>query len=130
MGSRWRRDAATPSHPLRSGADVRLTDERHGNQSPGGSLKSHITIHDIAEICHVSTATVSRALNDKPGIGAVRREQIIKRARELGYVPDATTQSMRSRRTDCVYLVMHAGSSTAEPLLQLPSHEVFESMLG
>ncbi|MEK0209485.1 LacI family DNA-binding transcriptional regulator [Bifidobacterium mongoliense] len=93
-------------------------------------MKPHITIHDIAEMCHVSTATVSRALNGKPGIGTARREQIIKRARALGYVPDATAQSMRSRRTDCVYIVMYSGSGNGEPLLQLPPHEVFESMLG
>ena len=39
---------------------------------------------DIAEMLGVSTATVSLVLNNKPGVGEQKRQEIISRIRELG----------------------------------------------
>ena len=44
------------------------------------------TIKDIAKICHVSTSTVSKALNGYRDIGEETRERILKVADENGYV--------------------------------------------
>ena len=92
-------------------------------------MKMHVTIHDIANACHVSTATVSRALNNKPGVSAEIRELVIKSAKELDYIPDSTARSMRSRHRDCVYFVIRSGNDD-EPFFKLPSHEAIESRLG
>lgn len=39
---------------------------------------------DIAEMLGVSTATVSLVLNNKPGVGAKKREEIIRKIKEMG----------------------------------------------
>ncbi len=39
---------------------------------------------DIAEMLGVSTATVSLVLNNKPGVGDQKRQEIIEKIRELG----------------------------------------------
>lgn len=46
-----------------------------------------ITIKDIAKELGVSAAAVSKALNNRPGIGLPLKLKIEKRAQELGYAP-------------------------------------------
>ena len=43
-----------------------------------------VSMKDIAQRCGVSVATVSKALNDQPDIGAETRERIQKAAVEMG----------------------------------------------
>ena len=42
-----------------------------------------VSMKDIAQRCGVSVATVSKALNDQPDIGAETRERIHKAAVEM-----------------------------------------------
>lgn len=56
-------------------------------------------IEQIAADLNVSSATVSRALNDRPGVGAKRREQILQRARELNYTPSVTARGLAKSQT-------------------------------
>ncbi|MGO1260355.1 MAG: LacI family DNA-binding transcriptional regulator [Bifidobacterium mongoliense] len=58
--------------------------------------KSILTIRDIALQCHVSTATVSRALNGKPGVSPSLRTTIQDCARASGYAPNPNARSMRA----------------------------------
>ena len=44
-----------------------------------------VTLKEIARQANVSVATVSMALNNKQGVGAKKRQSILKIARELGY---------------------------------------------
>ena len=44
-----------------------------------------ISIKDVAKKCGVSTATVSKALNNRDDVSEATREQIKKVASELGY---------------------------------------------
>jgi len=46
-----------------------------------------IKMSEIAELANVSTATVSLALNNKKGVGEKTRKNILKIAKEQGYVP-------------------------------------------
>ena len=48
-------------------------------------MQSKLRIKDIAERLGVSTATVSRALNDKPGVSDDLRQQVRKLAAELDF---------------------------------------------
>jgi len=58
-------------------------------------LKKFVTIRDVANAAGVSINTVSRALNDKPDVNEETKEKVLKVARELGYVKDATALSLR-----------------------------------
>jgi len=53
----------------------------------------------IAEELNTSKASVSRALNNKPGVGKALREQILARARELEYVPTLTARALSESKT-------------------------------
>ncbi|PLV59928.1 LacI family DNA-binding transcriptional regulator [Thermotoga sp. KOL6] len=68
--------------------------------------KKYVTIRDIAERAGVSINTVSRALNNKPDISEETRKKILKIARELGYVKNATASSLRSKQTNIVGVII------------------------
>jgi LacI family transcriptional regulator len=65
------------------------------DRSPGPRLPSNrsardrgarVTIEDVAEVAGVSTATVSRVINAHPDVSQATRAEVMKHARELGYV--------------------------------------------
>lgn len=56
-------------------------------------------IEQIAADLQVSNASVSRALNDRPGVGSGLRERILERARELNYTPSLLARGLATSRT-------------------------------
>ncbi len=46
------------------------------------------TLQEIADNLGVSVATVSRALNDKPGVSSEMRQKVINLANEMHYHPN------------------------------------------
>ena len=67
-----------------------------------------ITLHDVARHAAVSVATASYTLNgsdaNRSRIGAPTRERVLAAARELGYVPHQSAQSLRRRATNRICL--------------------------
>jgi len=57
---------------------------------------------ELAKEFGVNIATISRALNDKPGVGADLRRRIVTRARELNYQPKGVFQINSDHRTHLV----------------------------
>lgn len=55
--------------------------------------KSHVTIADVAERAQVSKMSVSRVLNEQPGVSEETRQRILKVVRDLGYVPSTSTRT-------------------------------------
>src|SRR2546425_590213 len=76
--------------------------------------RQEISIQDIARAAGVSHSTVSRALRDSPLISVDVRERIQHLARETGYTPNAIAQSLQTRRTNTIGLVV---TSIADPFL-------------
>ena len=53
-----------------------------------------VSLKDIAATCGVSTATVSKALNDLPDISQERKELIREKAKEIGIPPELGGKSI------------------------------------
>lgn len=70
------------------------------------------SISDLARAAGVSHSTVSRALRNSPLISAEVRERIQQLAQAMGYTPNAVAQSLQTRQTRTLGLVV---TSIADP---------------
>src|SRR2546421_7931795 len=68
--------------------------------------RQEVSIEDIARVAGVSHSTVSRALRDSSLISVEMRERIQELAREMGYTPNAIAQSLLTRQTSTIGLVV------------------------
>lgn len=73
-----------------------------------------ITIKDIAKAAGVSHTTVSRALRRHPSISGETTARIQNLAEQMGYVPSAVAQSLHSRQTFTIGLVV---ATIADPFV-------------
>lgn len=64
------------------------------------------TIRDVAERAGVSTATVSRALNDRGYCSSGVRDRVRAAAESLGYVPNALARGLKTRRSLLIGLLV------------------------
>jgi LacI family transcriptional regulator len=64
------------------------------------------TIHDVARLADVASVTVSRYLNSNAPVSAAARRRIEAAIAELGYVPNALAQGLKSRATHTLGLVV------------------------
>lgn len=75
-----------------------------------------LTIHDVARLAGVSAATVSKVLNDVPGVAASTRERVRSTMDQLGYRPNNVARSLKAHRTLTIGLLTDAidGDLTTE----------------
>jgi LacI family transcriptional regulator len=71
------------------------------------SIKSTLTIQDVARTAGVSVSTVSRVLNEKDDVASETYEKVQQVISELGYTSSLAAKSMRSRKTQVIGLVVH-----------------------
>lgn len=64
------------------------------------------TVATIARDLGISPATVSYALNDKPGVSAAMRDRVLEHAREVGWTPHSGAQALRRGRSGNIGLVL------------------------
>lgn len=67
---------------------------------------SRPTVATIARDLGISAATVSYALNGKPGVSAAMRERVLEHAREVGWTPHSGAQALRRGRSGNIGLVL------------------------
>lgn len=60
------------------------------------------TLDDVARAAGVSTATVSRCLNDPQRVVEATRQRVLEVVRELGYSPNFGARALAARRTNTV----------------------------
>ncbi|QUJ76970.1 LacI family DNA-binding transcriptional regulator [Sulfitobacter albidus] len=60
------------------------------------------TLDDVARAANVSTATVSRCLNDKSKVSRETRERVMRAVDALGYTPNFNARAMAARRTHTI----------------------------
>ncbi|WP_298849088.1 LacI family DNA-binding transcriptional regulator [uncultured Ruegeria sp.] len=63
------------------------------------------TIKGIAAAAGVSTATVDRALNGRPGVSSANRQRVLVAARDLGYLPSEGMVLLPSKPAELEFLV-------------------------
>lgn len=68
------------------------------------------TMKTIADSIGVSVMTVSKAINNKPGVSEKTRQRIQDMAKELGYVPNPTAKSLRINHTGTLGVVLSDSS--------------------
>ena len=71
-----------------------------------------VTIRDIAIEANVSIATVSMALNGKDCISAKTTKKVLEAARKLNYIPSVSAQTLKTRRSRTLGLVVGNLSNT------------------
>lgn len=72
-------------------------------------------VEEIAKSLGVSSATVSRALNDRPGVSHKVRERVLAKARELNYTPTLNARGLATSQTFNIGFFFHLKSG-------LPAH--------
>lgn len=65
-----------------------------------------ITMKDLARRAGVSESTVSRALNNKAGVGPITRERIQKLALQYGFTPNPLARGLARKTTGMVGLIL------------------------
>jgi LacI family transcriptional regulator len=68
--------------------------------------QTRITVQDVARDANVSTATVSRVLNQPDRVRPEVRERVRRSIEALHYTPDGVARALRSRRTRTVGVVI------------------------
>lgn len=69
-------------------------------------MKKRPTLADVARAAGVSLMTVSRAINNKPGVSDEVRQAVLTKARELGYRPNLIARGLATQSTETVGLVV------------------------
>src|SRR5438132_5433722 len=80
------------------------------------SVRGRPTITDVARLCGVTPATVSRVLNGKKKFSTSEavREKILATAQKLGYVPDLSARNLNRRTTRIIGLFASPQTHVAE----------------
>ncbi len=69
--------------------------------------KKDVTIYDIAQKLELSSATISRALQDHPAINKNTRKKIQETAKALGYRHNNFASSLRKQKTNTIGVLLH-----------------------
>jgi LacI family transcriptional regulator len=58
-----------------------------------------VTIQQVADLAQVATKTVSRVINDEPGVRADTRSRILKAIEQLDYRPNLNARGLAGDRS-------------------------------
>lgn len=68
--------------------------------------KRPYTISEVAKMLGVSPSTVSRAMNDAPGVSDAVKQKVLAFVDEIGYRPNTIAQSLSRGRSNMVALIL------------------------
>jgi LacI family transcriptional regulator len=67
-----------------------------------GAARSTVGLRDVARAAGVSTATVSRAINNPDVVSAEIRQRVVAVIQTLGWVPDGAARALSTRRSGAI----------------------------
>ena len=77
-----------------------------------------VTIKDIAKICGVSVSTVSRAINNNPGINEETKNMIMQVIKEYNYIPNNSARNLkRSESKNIAILIKGLNNPFFSPMI-------------
>ncbi len=91
-----------------------------------GGHRAPAKMSDIAALAGVSASTVSRALAGSSLVAKKKRDEIMRLAREAGYVVNTTARNLRLQRTETISVVIPLAHQVSQPL----TDPFFVEMLG
>ncbi len=89
-------------------------------------MSDKLTIRDIAHLAGVSTATVSRVLNNKPDVDPTTREHVMQVVQEHGFVPSVTASSLAGGRSPLLGVLVPSLTWPLMPQVMQSIAEVIE----
>src|SRR5260370_9002863 len=78
------------------------------------------TIEHVAALARVSRSTVSRVINNQPGVRRAVRERVLKVMREQHFTPHAAARSLAGSRTGTIGLAISRQASESPPAVLNP----------
>ena len=81
----------------------------------------NVTIKDIAALLNTSPKTVSKALNNQPGVSRELREKIKKKAQELNYVPNIFGRGLSGKSSRTIGVII---TDNTNPMYSLILNEL------
>ena len=89
-------------------------------------MANKLTIRDIAHLAGVSTATVSRVMNNKPDVDPATRERVMQIVHEHGFVPSVTASSLAGGRSPLLGVLVPSLTWPLMPQIMQSVAEVIE----
>lgn len=84
-----------------------------------------ISLKEVAKQAGVSEATVSLALNNRPGVNLKTKKRIQELAQTMGYIPSITAQSLAKQKSGLVgFILPNTTNSTYSLLIQYIEDEL------
>lgn len=80
-----------------------------------------VTMKQIAQVCGVSVASVSKALNNAPDISTKTAGRIREAARDLGYFPNAAARSLKTSHSYNIGIFLHERQTHEGSISGLPN---------
>ncbi len=74
-----------------------------------------VTIKDIAKMAGVTHSTVSRCLNDKPGVSEAMRLKIKRIAQDLGFEFNANARGLNTSKTGTIGIIVNEDDADGQP---------------
>ena len=65
-----------------------------------------LTLKDLARLANVAESTVSRAINNKPGVSEEKRKEILNLADKYNYKPNRLAKGLAEKRTKIIALLL------------------------
>lgn len=87
------------------------------------------TISDVARLSGVSTGTVSRVLNNRPGVKPTTREKVLRVIKEVSYIPESAARDLPRGRSLTIGIHIYEKGLHLAPFSVLFFHDIMKRIL-